>query len=79
MKIVHDPKSPIIVEWRALTVVLLDKLAEKIRRRTNTNSESMPLASILQGGPWSAGRQIAQQLRDNGSPPLLLNSRGTIF
>ena len=79
LEVVHDPKSPLIVEWRALTVVFLDKLAERIRRRTNTNSESMPLASILQGGTWSAGRQIAQQLRVNGSPPLLLNSRGTIF
>ena len=79
LEVVHDPKSPLIVEWRALTVALLDKLAEKIRRRTNTNAESMPLASILQGGTWSAGRQIAQRLRVNGSPPLRLNSRGTIF
>jgi len=76
---VHDPKGPLIVEWRALTVALLDKLAEQIRYRTNTDSESMPLASILQGGTWSAGRQIAQQLRANGGPPLRLNSRGTIF
>ena len=79
LEIVHDPKSPLVVEWRALTVVLLDKLAEKIRRSTNTDSGSMPLASILQGGTWSAGRRIAQQLRANGVPPLQLNSRGTIF
>ena len=79
LEVVHDPKSPLVVEWRALTVVLLDKLAEKIRRSTNTDSGSMPLASILQGGTWSAGRRIAQQLRANGVPPLKLNSRGTIF
>ena len=79
LEIVHDPKSPLVVEWRALTVVLLDKLAEKIRRSTNTDSGSMPLARILQGGTWSAGRRIAQQLRANGVPPLQLNSRGTIF
>ena len=79
LEVVHDPKSPLVVEWRALTVVLLDKLAEKIRRSTNTDSGSMPLASILQGGTWSAGRRIAQQLRANGVPPLQLNSRGTIF
>ena len=78
-EIVHDLKSPLIVEWRALTVALLDKLAEQIRLQTNTNSESMPLASILQGGTWSAGRRIAHELRANGSPPLKLNSRGTIF
>ena len=79
LEVVHDPKSPLVVEWRALTVVLLDKLAEKIRRSTDTDSGSMPLASILQGGTWSAGRRIAQQLRANGVPPLQLNSRGTIF
>jgi protein-disulfide isomerase-like protein with CxxC motif len=79
LEIIHDLKSPLIVEWRALTVVLLDKLAEQIRLQTSTNSDSMPLASILQGGTWSAGRRIAQKLRANGSPPLNLNSRGTIF
>ena len=78
-EIVHDLKSPLVVEWRALTVVLLDKLAEQIRLQTNTNSESMPLASILQGGTWSAGRRIAHKFRANGSPPLNVNSRGTIF
>ena len=79
METLHDPKSPLIVEWRALTVTLLDQLAEQIRRHTNTNAESMPLVSILQGGTWSAGRRIAQKLRSDASPPLRLKSRGTIF
>ena len=79
MENVHDPKSPLIVEWRALTVTLLDQLAEQIRQHMNTNSESMPLVSILQGGTWSAGRRIAQQLRVDATPPLLLKSKGTIF
>ena len=79
MENVHDPKSPLIVEWRALTVTLLDQLAEQIRQHMNTNSESMPLVSILQGGTWSAGRRIAQQLRADATPPLRLKSRGTIF
>ena len=76
---VHDPKSPLIVEWRALTVTLLDQLAEQIRQHMNTNQESMPLVSILQGGTWSAGRRIAQRLRADAAPPLRLKSRGTIF
>ena len=79
METLHDPKSPLIVEWRALTVTLLDQLAEQIRQHTNTNAESMPLVSILQGGTWSAGRRIAQRLRSDASPPLRLKSRGTIF
>ena len=79
METLHDPKSPLIVEWRALTVTLLDQLAEQIRQHTNTNAESLPLVSILQGGTWSAGRRIAQKLRSDASPPLRLKSRGTIF
>ena len=79
LETVHDTKSPLIVEWRALTVALLDQLAEQIRQQMNTNSESLPLVSILQGGTWSAGRRIAQRLRADASPPLRLKSRGTIF
>lgn len=79
MEHVHDPKSPLIVEWRALTVTLLDQLAEQIRQHMNTNPEIMPLASILQGGTWSAGRRIAKRLRADAAPPLRLKSRGTIF
>jgi len=33
---------------------------------------------VLEGGSWAAGRALAQRLRD-GSPPLLIESDGTVF
>ncbi|HAT8324198.1 TPA: DUF1688 family protein [Legionella pneumophila subsp. pneumophila] len=75
----QDPGSEPIVEWRALTVALLDELALLIRQQLNMNAKSLPLAKILQGGTWEAGRQIAQKKRINGTPPIEIISDGTIF
>jgi hypothetical protein len=41
--------------------------------------ETLPLAKILQGGTWAAGRKIAGQLRTDGGPPLTVISDGTVF
>jgi hypothetical protein len=60
-------------------VALLDRLAEIVRARLNMDRESLPLAKILQGGTWAAGRAIARQLRPDGSPPLKIISDGTVF
>ncbi len=67
-----------IVEWRALTVALLDELAPIVRRHVGRSAEEMPLACILEGGTWAAGRAVAQRLR-NGLPPLRIESDGTVF
>jgi hypothetical protein len=75
----HAVDSELVVEWRALTVALLDRLAEIVRARLNMDRESLPLAKILQGGTWAAGRAIARQLRPDGSPPLKIISDGTVF
>jgi hypothetical protein len=75
----HDVTSPLVVEWRALTVALLDKLAEAMRRRLNMDEISLPLAKVLQGGTWAAGRSIAARLRPDGSPPIKVISDGTVF
>jgi hypothetical protein len=75
----HDVASPLVVEWRALTVALLDKLAEAMRRRLNMDEVSLPLAKVLQGGTWAAGRSIAAKLRPDGTPPLKVLSDGTVF
>ena len=74
----HLPDSALIVEWRALTVCLLDEIASHIRQKFQLTSEQLPLAKVLQGGTWSAGRRIAQELR-GGTPPLLIQSDGTVF
>jgi uncharacterized protein DUF1688 len=75
----HDVAAPLIVEWRALTVALLDKLADAMRRRLKMDEKSLPLAKVLEGGTWSAGRIIASKLRSNGSPPVKVVSDGTVF
>ena len=75
----HDPKSTLIVEWRAMTVALLDQIVIEVRNHTGDDAVSLPLASVLQGGTWTAGRRIAQQIRENGVPPINILSKGTIF
>lgn len=74
-----DPGSECVVEWRALTIALLDELAEQIRSLLNKDATELPLAKILQGGTWEAGRRIARKKRKNGGPPLGINSDGTVF
>ncbi|MDZ7589581.1 MAG: DUF1688 family protein [Rubrivivax sp.] len=68
-----------IVEWRALTVTLLDELATLVRQRLGRTAEELPLACILEGGTWAAGRELAAELRGDGAPPLRLDSDGTVF
>jgi hypothetical protein len=68
----------LVVEWRALTVALLDELAPLVRARLGVDAEQMPLACLLEGGTWAAGRAIAARLRD-GRPPLTVVSDGTVF
>ena len=75
----HSVDSPLVVEWRALTVALIDRLAPLVRQRLGRDAEALPLAKILQGGTWAAGRAIAQRLRADGSPPVQVVSDGTVF
>ena len=67
-----------IVEWRALTVALLDELAPLVRAQLGATEDAMPLACVLEGGTWAAGRVLASRLR-GGTPPLNIESDGTIF
>jgi hypothetical protein len=75
----HTAADEAIVEWRALTVALIDELAPLVRERLHMKPEEMPLACILEGGTWAAGREIAKTLREGGSPPLKIESDGTVF
>ncbi len=68
-----------IVEWRALTVALLDHTADMIRERLGVDRVALPLAKVLQGGTWAAGRAIAAEKRPGGAPPLTIASDGTVF
>jgi hypothetical protein len=68
-----------VVEWRALTVMLLDRLAERVRAALGRDAASFPLAKVLEGGTWTAGRRIAAARRPGGAPPLTIASDGTVF
>jgi hypothetical protein len=75
----HSPGAEIVVEWRALTVALLDRIAVRIREKLGRPEQSLPLASILEGGTWAAGRRIAAENRQNGQPPITIISDGSVF
>lgn len=75
----HEVSSALVVEWRALTVALLDRLADGVRHRLGRDAASMPLAKILEGGTWAAGRRLARERRADASPPVKVVSDGTVF
>lgn len=75
----HAPGSEVIVEWRALTVALLDRVAEAVREKLGKTAEELPLCNVLEGGTWAAGREIAKEKREDGSPPIRVESDGTVF
>ncbi|KAJ1719245.1 hypothetical protein LPJ53_005958 [Coemansia erecta] len=78
-----DGSDPVIVEWRALTVALLDRVAEGVKERCCKDGEDVPdmlLARVLEGGTWKAGREIAARLRpESKDPPINIVSDGTLF
>ena len=74
-----DPFEEAVVEWRALTVALLDLLAPRVRQRLSVTAAEFPLAKVLEGGSWAAGREIAAELRPGGGAPLQIAADGTLF
>ena len=75
-RVAHDVGSELVVEWRALTVALIDALADAVRAKLAR--PDLPLACVLEGGTWAAGRECASSLR-GGDPPLAIRSDGTVF
>jgi hypothetical protein len=71
--------SEAVVEWRALTVALLDRIAPLVKHKLGVARDALSLGSILEGGTWAAGRRIAKQKRPDGSPPLNIVSDGSVF
>ena len=79
LNVALTPGHPCVVEWRALTVALLDELANGLRRRYDMSPDQLPLVRVLEGGTWRAGRLIARDRRPDGTSPILLASDGTVF
>jgi hypothetical protein len=74
------PSSDVVVEWRALTVALIDLVAQGVRERLGLKPHELPLAKILEAGTWKAGREVAAKLRpETKGPPIEIESDGTVF
>jgi hypothetical protein len=71
--------DPFVVGWRSMTVALIDQIAPLVRERLQISSEAFPLAKLLEGGTWAAGRRIARERRADGGPPFQILSDGTVF
>jgi hypothetical protein len=68
-----------IVEWRALTVALLDRIAQHVRLHLGLDAVRLPLVKVLEAGTWFAGRALAAERRPGGGPPIAVASDGTVF
>jgi len=50
-----------------------------VRQELGVDSAAFPLSSMLEGGSWAAGRELALASRPDGSSPLTVVSDGTLF
>lgn len=73
------PESDLIIEWRALTVHLLDLIGVEVQKALKKTPQEFPLAQVLEGGTWWAGRFLAEKKRAGAEPPLNITSDGTVF
>ncbi|KAJ7216303.1 hypothetical protein GGX14DRAFT_441079 [Mycena pura] len=72
------PSHPAIIEWRALTVIMLDRTAAALRRALS--APDLTLAQVLESATWKGGREIAKARRGPaGGPPIEIVSDGTLF
>jgi hypothetical protein len=71
-QVAHLQESELAVEYRALTVALIDKIADGVRKRLGRPAEIFPLTCVLEGGTSSAGRRLAREKRPDGSPALVI-------
>lgn len=73
----HAIDSRFVVEWRSLTVALLDRCLALVR--DELNKQDLVIGQMLEGGTWWAGREIAAKLRPDGASPVKIISDGTVF
>ncbi len=75
----YTVSDPFVVGWRAMTVALLDRIAPLVGARLGLTPAEFPLANVLEGGTWAAGRLMAREKRPDGGPPFQISSDGTVF
>ncbi|KAJ5664665.1 hypothetical protein N7462_011478 [Penicillium macrosclerotiorum] len=76
----YEATSDVIVEWRAMTVALLDKLHELVCKKFAKQGVSLNMPQTLEAGSWKGGRELAAKLRpQTKSSPILIDGDGTLF
>ncbi|MGE0546577.1 MAG: DUF1688 family protein [Kofleriaceae bacterium] len=75
---IHELGEELIIEWRALTVALLDRVTEALQHKLGKTPAEMPLARVLEA-TWAAGRAAATSARPGGGPPIRVHSNGNVF
>ncbi|EAU32680.1 conserved hypothetical protein [Aspergillus terreus NIH2624] len=70
-----------IVEWRAMTVALLDELHKRVESSSDRfGGVRLSLPQMLEAGSWKAGRELAAEKRPaTKSSPILNSGDGTLF
>ncbi|KAI0178395.1 hypothetical protein BJ166DRAFT_50097 [Pestalotiopsis sp. NC0098] len=69
-----------VVEWRAMTVALLDELHRLVSEHFEKEGVKLNLAQMLEAGSWLGGRELAAKLRpETKSSPILFEGDGTLF
>ena len=77
---VFNVGAELIVEWRALTICLIDVIYDKVREHyVSKNNVNLTMSQLLEGGTWKAGRIIANSIRKNGRSPINIRSDGNVF
>ncbi|WWC87881.1 uncharacterized protein L201_002779 [Kwoniella dendrophila CBS 6074] len=74
-----EPSHPAVIEWRAMTVICLDKIHELICTKLGVSPEVLGLAQVLEAATWKGGREIAKEKRQGGGPPVDIITDGTVF
>ncbi|KAG9252233.1 uncharacterized protein F5Z01DRAFT_682730 [Emericellopsis atlantica] len=77
-----EPSDDVIVEWRGVTIGLLDELCVEVNKslKRELAGNEMTLPQLLEAGSWKGGREIAEINRPNTKePPILIDSDGTVF
>lgn len=74
-----SPDDTLVVEWRALTVSLLDEIVLRLQSFLPESRSGIGLGELLEAGTWPLGRRLAFDRSASGEPPIRIVSDGTVF
>lgn len=76
----YPATGDVIVEWRAMTVALLDELFKIVSQEFAKQGVTLSMAQMLEAGTWKGGRELAAKFRpETKSSPILMDGDGTLF